>query len=166
VPDASPSRPDWSSAAAFERFLHAHLPPARALGVRVDLLDGERVRLIAPLESNCNHRGVGFGGSASALALLGAWAALQHALDDQFGDSAGVGQAIEAVGGDASIRFLKPMRGDLIVEATAPGGWREAARRAQADGKAEIRASCVVTSAGRDCARVDATFVLLAPFRW
>lgn len=159
MPDAAPSRPDWSSAAAFERFLHAHLPPARALEARVDLLSDDRIRLRAPLLSNCNHRGVGFGGSASALALLGAWAALQHALDLTFGD-------VEAVGGDASIRFLKPMRGDLIVEASPPAGWETAARQARSDGKAEIRMSCLVTSAARDCAAVDATFVLLAPFRW
>ncbi len=155
----SPPRPDWSSAESFERFLHAHLPPARALGVRVGLLGEDRVRLIAPLASNSNHRGVGFGGSASALALLGAWAALQRALDAEFGD-------VEAVGGYASIRFLKPMRSDLIVEARAPTGWREAAQYAQAVGKTEIQASCIVTSGERQGAAADATFVLLAPFRW
>ncbi len=122
-------------------------------------MDGERVRLRAPLEANCNHRGVGFGGSASALALLGGWAALQQVLDGRFGD-------VEAVGGGASIRFLKPMRADLIVEASAPEGWEHAAQLAQTDGKAKILTSCVVSSAGRDCAVVDATFVLLAPFRW
>lgn len=127
--------------------------------MRVDLLGDDRIQLRAPLRANCNHRGVGFGGSASALALLGAWAALQRALDATFGD-------VEAVGGEASIRFLKPMREDLIVEASPPTGWEDAARQARADGKAEVRVPGVVTSAGRDCAAVDATFVLLAPFRW
>jgi thioesterase domain-containing protein len=155
-----PSRPDWSSAQAFERFLHAHLPPARALGVQVERLDTDGVRLVAPLGANRNHRGVGFGGSASALALLGAWAALQHALDNRFGD-------VEAVGGDASIRFVKPMRGDLVVDAAPPEAWVDAAERARATtGRAPLVVRCDVQSQRRACAHVEATFVLLAPFRW
>lgn len=61
-------------AGAAERYLHEHIPLSRAMRVAVESIDGNGVRLRAPLAPNINHRSTVFGGSASAVAILAAWA--------------------------------------------------------------------------------------------
>src|SRR5690606_33240492 len=57
-----------------EAFLHAKIPLARAMGVRVERCDSEGLVLTAPLEPNHNHLGTAFGGSLAALATLAGYA--------------------------------------------------------------------------------------------
>ncbi len=63
-----------------EEYLHAHIPISREMGVRVAACEGMGVTLAAPLAPNINHRATVFGGSASAVAILAAWATLHHAM--------------------------------------------------------------------------------------
>lgn len=57
-----------------EQYLHEHIPLSRAMGVEVQEADWNGVTLRAPLAPNNNHRETVFGGSASAVAILAAWA--------------------------------------------------------------------------------------------
>lgn len=59
-----------------EQYLHEHIPLSRAMGVEVVETDWNGVTLRAPLAPNINHRETVFGGSASAVAILAAWALL------------------------------------------------------------------------------------------
>lgn len=59
-----------------EQFLHEHIPLSKALGIEVQESSVEHVTLAAPLIPNINHRSTVFGGSASAVAILAAWALL------------------------------------------------------------------------------------------
>lgn len=57
-----------------ETYVHTHIPITGAMGVAVESISAESVVLSAPLEPNINHRETVFGGSASAVAILAAWA--------------------------------------------------------------------------------------------
>lgn len=63
-----------------ETYLHAHIPLSLAMRVSVEEASPQLVVLGAPLLPNTNHRGTVFGGSASALAILAAWALLHTRL--------------------------------------------------------------------------------------
>ena len=69
--------------AALETYLYEHIPLSKAMAATVAQADVDKVILHAPLRPNINHRDTVFGGSASALAILAAWALLyvrlQHA---------------------------------------------------------------------------------------
>ena len=57
-----------------EHYLHEHIPLSRAMQAQVLAASTEGITLGAPLAPNINHRETVFGGSASALAILAAWA--------------------------------------------------------------------------------------------
>jgi thioesterase domain-containing protein len=61
---------------ALQRYLHEHIPLSKAMGVEVLEATVDGVKLSAPLAPNINHRETVFGGSASAVAILSAWALL------------------------------------------------------------------------------------------
>ena len=63
-----------------EAYLHKHIPLSSAMGVAVTSCDASGVTLRAPLAPNINHRATVFGGSASAVAILAAWAWLHFSL--------------------------------------------------------------------------------------
>jgi thioesterase domain-containing protein len=57
-----------------QEYLHEHIPLSKAMSVEVLEATADGVKLFAPLGPNINHRDTVFGGSASALAILCAWA--------------------------------------------------------------------------------------------
>src|SRR5512138_2976326 len=63
-----------------QSYLHNHIPLSAAMQVRVDAVSDDHVLLSAPLAPNINHRDTVFGGSASAVAILSAWALLHVSL--------------------------------------------------------------------------------------
>lgn len=60
--------------ATLQKYLHDHIPLSRAMEVEVVEATDSGVTLAAPLAPNINHRETVFGGSASAVAILSAWA--------------------------------------------------------------------------------------------
>ena len=61
---------------ALSDYLYQHSPLSHAMQVSVIEANFDRVCLGAPLAPNINHRDTVFGGSASAVAILSAWALL------------------------------------------------------------------------------------------
>jgi thioesterase domain-containing protein len=59
-----------------EQYLHEHIPLSQSMGIKVLVADIHGVTLTAPLGPNINHRDTVFGGSASSVAILAAWALL------------------------------------------------------------------------------------------
>lgn len=55
------------------RYLHAHIPLTRHMGIVVAECGSGRVVLSAPLGPNVNHRETAFGGSLSSVAILAGW---------------------------------------------------------------------------------------------
>jgi thioesterase domain-containing protein len=95
-----------------EAYLRAHIPISAAMGVRVAACGVDGVTLRAPLAPNINHRATVFGGSASAVAILSAWAWLHFALR-------GAGLEARLVIQRNTVDYLAPIAGDFM--ATCPG---------------------------------------------
>lgn len=93
------------------------MPPARAMQLRVAAGGGGRLRLEAPLAANVNDKGTAFGGSLASLMTLAAWGltALRVEL---------AGLPAEVYVADSRVRYLAPLRGDLVAEAwLEEGDW-------------------------------------------
>jgi thioesterase domain-containing protein len=109
-------RRDSVNTAELQRYLHEHIPLSKAMGVKVHEAGTERVTLFAPLAPNINHRETVFGGSASALALLAAWALIRNRLDAEGLDCRVVVQR-------NTIEYLRPIRADFAATAVTPAQW-------------------------------------------
>ena len=59
-----------------QQYLYDHIPQSAAMQVSVESIGRDCTVLSAPLEPNINHRDSVFGGSASSIAILAAWAHL------------------------------------------------------------------------------------------
>jgi thioesterase domain-containing protein len=61
-------------------YLNTKIPQSVALAVKVEEISSDKLVMSAPLEPNINHRDSVFGGSASSIAILSAWAFLHTKL--------------------------------------------------------------------------------------
>lgn len=87
---------------------------ATPMGVIVECADDSAVILRAPLAANANHKGTAFGGSIYSLAVLAGWAWLTRDLASREIDG-------DAVIQESSMRFLKPVHGELRACVDIPG---------------------------------------------
>lgn len=83
------------------------------MAVSVEMINSERVVLMAPLAPNINHRETVFGGSASSLAILAAWSLVHFRLQAE-------GFACRVVIQRSSMRFDKPILGDFKAICSMP----------------------------------------------
>jgi thioesterase domain-containing protein len=140
-----------------EAYLHRLIPLSRAMQVAVLELADERVVLGAPLEPNINHRATVFGGSASALAILAAWALLYARLTDR-------DLAASLVIQRNSISYERPMAGDFTASATLAESarWPQFLHTLARRGKARIAMAAELRGEGQTAGYFDADFVALA----
>jgi len=89
------------------------MPPARALGLRIERLDAVEIQIGAPLERNLNDKGCAFGGSLAALLTLAAWGALETALHR-------TGEDADLYIADSRLDYLAPLYEDLCATAALP----------------------------------------------
>jgi len=86
---------------------------AKHLGVIVETASDAAVILRAPLAPNSNHKGTAFGGSLYSLAVLTGWAwATRYC--------AALGIAADAVIQESTMRFLRPVQGEIRACAEIP----------------------------------------------
>lgn len=71
------------SPSALEAYLYAHIPMTKAIQLSVIDIQPEFLMVSAPLAPNINHQDTVFGGSASAVAILAAWAFVHTRLTSQ-----------------------------------------------------------------------------------
>lgn len=86
---------------------------ARPMGIIVESADDLGLVLRAPLAPNANHKGTAFGGSLYSLAVLTGWAWLTRFLATRKLDA-------EAVIQESSMRFLKPVHGEMRASLEIP----------------------------------------------
>ncbi|MEO7208791.1 MAG: YiiD C-terminal domain-containing protein [Steroidobacteraceae bacterium] len=79
---------------------------AKPMGIIVEAANDASLLLRAPLAPNANHKGTAFGGSLYSLAVLAGWAWLTRFLATRKLDA-------EAVIQESSMRFLKPVHGEM-----------------------------------------------------
>ena len=89
-----------------EAYLHEHIPLSAAMQVAVLEATATEVRLGAPLAPNINHRRTVFGGSATALATLAAWALVHLRLSAE-------GFHWRLVIRESSMKFERAIAGDF-----------------------------------------------------
>jgi thioesterase domain-containing protein len=96
-----------------ETFLHERIPLSRAMAVEVRSATADGVELFAPLAPNVNHRDTVFGGSASAVAILAAWAALYVRMRAEM-------RAGRIVIRRNKMSYERPITGDFTAQAAPP----------------------------------------------
>ncbi|SDX45326.1 YiiD C-terminal domain-containing protein [Marinobacter mobilis] len=99
--------------AQFQNRINDTIPLTRALGVRAEHYDGQRLVVSAPLEPNHNHQGTGFGGSLYSVAVVAAWGSVELKLAD-FGL---VGNVVVQSGG---MTYSGPVAGDFKAVGQLP----------------------------------------------
>ncbi len=104
-----------SQSGRFQKRINEMIPLSEALGVRLELYDGQSLLVSAPLEPNHNHQGTGFGGSVYSVAVLSAWGLVELVLSDLGLE----GNVVIQVG---EIEHLEPVTTDFYALCRLPGG--------------------------------------------
>lgn len=91
------------------------MPPVAAMGVEVDGFHDEALRLTAPLSVNVNDKGNAFGGSLTSLMTVAGWGLVTLKLRL-------AGLKAEVYVADSQIRYLAPLYGDLVADASFADG--------------------------------------------
>ena len=68
---------------SIEKYLYDHIPLSAAMQLKVLEATKKKIVLSAPLAPNINHRATVFGGSASAVAIVSAWALVHFRLQSE-----------------------------------------------------------------------------------
>jgi len=139
-----------------QAYLHAHIPLSHAMQVSVLDITADSVLLAAPLAPNINHRETVFGGSASALAILSAWALLHTRLRD-------AGVASRLVIQRNTMDYELPIVGDFTARSSLadPDAWPQFTRMLSRRGKARMEVRAVLECAGQVVGRLSGEFVAL-----
>ena len=91
------------------------MPPVAAMRVEVEGIRDDVLRLTAPLSANVNDKGNAFGGSLTSLMTVAGWGLVTLKLRL-------AGLKAEVYVADSQIRYLAPLYGDLVAEATFAQG--------------------------------------------
>ena len=139
-----------------ENYLHEHIPLSLAMQVTVIEATPEHVILGAPLAPNINHRETLFGGSASALTILSAWALLHTKLRAS-------GFKCTLVIQRNTMSYAKAVTGNFTAKATAPSAeaWQLFLRMLQRKGRARITVTSVLMQEGHAAGHFEGDFVAL-----
>ena len=146
---------DWRS--RLETRIHADIPLARHIGVRVLSASEESVVLAAPLGSNSNHKGTAFGGSLFSLAVLAGWGLLSMKLER-------AGMTGEIVIQETQVRYLRPVTGDFTARAVSPGPgeFDRLARTLQRRGRGRTGLQCFIEQANAVAVEFTGTFAVVS----
>jgi thioesterase domain-containing protein len=141
-----------------EQFMHEQIPLSRAMQLRVLVAGGNGVTLEAPLAPNINHHETVFGGSASALAILAAWALVHVRLRES-------GRDHPVVIRRDSIAYERPMAGTFTARAGAPKpvDWELFLRTLDRHGRARIIVRALLECDGVRAGELEGEFVAIAP---
>jgi thioesterase domain-containing protein len=141
-------------AGQIEELFHSKIPITRAMGVRVESYDRERLVLTAPLQPNVNHLCTAFGGSLNSVAVLSGYGLLWLELQDT---------DCHIVIRDSSISYDHPVAGEIRAICVRP----EADTLAQfkkhflQKGKARIALYATIEHEGVIAVRFRGTYVAL-----
>ncbi|MEO5714622.1 MAG: YiiD C-terminal domain-containing protein [Luteolibacter sp.] len=137
-----------------EQFFYEKIPLTRAMGVRVEAFDRQKLILTAPLEENHNHLGTAFGGSLGALATLAGYGLLWLELGDR---------ECHIVIRSSSISYERPVHGILRAVCCHPAeaelaGFKDTFLK---KGKARIRLHVTIEENDQVCVIFEGMFVAI-----
>jgi thioesterase domain-containing protein len=93
----------------FEQLLHQQIPITKAMGFSVIEYTPLKVRILAKLEPNINHKSTAFGGSINCLMTVCGWAMT-------FINIKGIDPDAHIVIQKSNINYLAPIKEDFIAE--------------------------------------------------
>jgi thioesterase domain-containing protein len=139
-----------------QAYLHEHIPLSLAMQVSVLEVAPEHLVLGAPLKPNINHRETVFGGSASALCILSAWALLHTRI-------VASGFQCTLVIQHNTMSYERAVTGDFSARATVPSieKWQAFTRMLERKGRSRITVSSTLLQAGYSVGRFEGDFVAL-----
>jgi thioesterase domain-containing protein len=138
------------------RYMFARIPLSEAMGVDIVAATAESVALSAPLARNVNHQGTVFGGSASAVALLSAWALLHLRLTREQLDA---GIVVKKY----TMTYDRPMSTDFTATTTISNteAWSAFLHALRRRGRARISAVATLRCNGEQTGQLQGEFVAL-----
>lgn len=98
---------------AINDYLTRYVPLVEAMRARLVSYNADSLCMTAPLAPNINDKGIAFGGSLAAIASLTGWALTRITLEEH-------GETAEIVITDSTLKFLRPVRGDIMTECARP----------------------------------------------
>jgi thioesterase domain-containing protein len=136
------------------RYIHEHIPLAKAIGVSVVSVAHDAVTLQAPLAPNLNHQQTVFGGSASALAILASWALLHVRLQSEE-------IAARLVIQRNLMEYQHPILGEFTARSMLerPEDWKPFTDMLTRRGRARVTVLAVLEHMGRVAGRFSGQFV-------
>jgi thioesterase domain-containing protein len=142
--------------AELQASLHERIPLSRAMGVVVLESDPERVVLHAPLAPNINHSGTVFGGSASAVAVLAAWATVEVRLQ-------AAGQPGRIVIRRSGMDFEQPIVEEFTATGSPPAAadWEKLLATLRRGRMGRIVVRSVLECAGQRVGELEGEFAVL-----
>ncbi len=140
-----------------EQFLHEHIPLSKAIGIEVQESNAERVVLSAPLIPNINHQCTVFGGSASAVAILAAWALLYVRLRQ-------AGLQSRLVIQKNTMLYERPIADKFIASSSVgdPSAWKKFQEIFKRKRRARISVKVTIQCNGEKVGEMNGDFVALA----
>lgn len=138
-----------------EQQLHAGIPLARQMQVRVLTSNAQALVLGAPLDANANDKGTAFGGSLYSVAVLAGWALLSREMQAR-------GIACQVVIQESSVEYLEPVSAEFQARAQAPepAAIERCLRTLARHGRARIEMNVTVESAHIEVVRMRGRYVI------
>lgn len=140
-----------------EQYLHGQIPLSKAMGVAVQEATAAGVTLSAPLAANINHQETVFGGSASAVAILAAWALLYVRLEEASIRSRLVIQR-------NTVHYERPIVGDFTARSSIrdPASWATFVKTLERRNRARISVAATLHCNGEKVGELEGDFVALS----
>lgn len=146
---------DTQAAQALVAFMHEGIPLTRSMALELSDYDGNRLALRCPLAPNVNDKGCAFGGSLTSLMTLAGWGLVELGLRRR-------GEDCDVYVGESTVRYLSPVWGDFLAEATLAEGadWETFFATLSTRGRARIAVACQIPGGeGKPAATLSAQFV-------
>lgn len=141
---------------ALDIFIAKHLPTAQHMQISVDDYDGFSLRLHAPLAPSINDKLTAFGGSLYVMAVMACWGMVYMRCVDY-------GLDPDIVVAEASIKYLKPVTGDIVASSMVAEekNWATFFERFDERGKAKIDLSSEIRVNGEIAVRFTGRYAIV-----
>ena len=141
---------------ALERTLHQEVPLTRQMGIRVEDHDGLELVVRADFAPNVNIHGTAFGGSLFSICAITGWGLLHLKFEE-------AGLTAQSVLGEAGIRYLRPVRGEIEARCRLPAGFDRFLERVTLGQRAALRLEAVIHTEGRERVRFWGDYSVFPP---
>tara|TARA_R110000868_G_scaffold410693_5_gene699852 strand:+ start:32160 stop:33425 length:1266 start_codon:yes stop_codon:yes gene_type:complete len=139
-----------------QNYLHTEIPITKQMGIEVQRLSTNEVKLKAPIELNINHRRSAFGGSVDSLFLTAGWSYIRLVVDH-------IKPLPVIVGSKSQTTFQRPITQDFAAQLVIPSK-KEVDKfldAYQRFGKARITLEAVIEDEGKRYAAFKGDYVVV-----